>query len=125
MAEETRKWTSGAVRDSNEGKPRPDLIPAECLWRLGWLYKKGCDHYGPHNWEKGIPTESFIESAERHWLQYKMGQTVDAGYEDHLASLVFNIFGIMFNENHDIDATLEADKDIDPAWRFDAKCRED
>ena len=92
--EKIRKWDSGAVRDSAEGKNRPDLIPVECLWRLGRLYEKGAEHYGEHNWEKGIPDESFIASLERHIMKYRLGMTD----EDHLASAVFNIFGLMYNE---------------------------
>lgn len=94
MQSNDRIYKSGARRDNNENKNRPDLIPVECLWRLGWLYQKGAIHYGEHNWEKGIPTESFVESMERHWMKYKMGWTD----EDHLAAAVFNIFGIMYNE---------------------------
>lgn len=95
MAEQT-VFESGAVRDSQEGKLRVDLIPPECLWRMARLYTKGAEHYGEHNWEKGIPTESFIASMDRHWIKYKMGWKD----EDHLASAVFNLFGIMFNEIH-------------------------
>lgn len=116
-----REWDSGAKRDSNDGKNRPDLIPAECLWRLAWLYKTGADHYGVNNWckGKGIPTESYIESAERHWMKYRMGWTD----EDHLASLVFNVFGIMWNEIHATDKNTYkwVDDEIDPAWKFDCK----
>ena len=92
--EKIRKWDSGAVRDSAEGKNRPDLIPVECLWRLARLYEKGAEHYGEHNWEKGIPDESFVASLERHIMKYRLGMTD----EDHLASAVFNLFGLMYNE---------------------------
>ena len=92
--EKIRKWDSGAVRDSAEGKNRPDLIPVECLWRLGRLYEKGAVHYGVDNWKKGIPDESYIASLERHVMKYRMG----LNDEDHLASAVFNIFGLMYNE---------------------------
>lgn len=105
------EFETGAIRDDKSDKNRPDLIPPEVKWRLGWHYKNGADHYGEHNWEKGIPDSSFIQSAERHWLQYQMGDKS----EDHLAALVFNIFGLMYNEirdNHDY---------IDPAWFFDAR----
>ena len=87
-------YKSGAVRDTNEGKIRYDLLPIECLKRLAEHYTKGAKKYGDDNWKKGIPTERFIESAWRHWGQYLLGETD----EDHLSAVVFNIFGIMFNE---------------------------
>lgn len=118
MQSDDRIYKSGARRDNNTDKNRPDLIPVECLWRLAWLYQKGAKHYGEHNWEKGIPTESFIESAWRHWMKYLMGEQD----EDHLASLVFNIFGIMWNEIHACDKNTYkwVSDDIDPAYLFDA-----
>lgn len=106
MDDKKTLFSTGAVRDTQENKNRPDLIPPECLWRLGWLYAKGCEHYGPHNWEKGIPTDSFIASMDRHWLKYKLGWDD----EDHLAAAVFNLFGIMFNEIHNLEG-IEVQED--------------
>lgn len=49
---------------------------------------------GDKNWEKGIPTEAFLESLERHLISYKMGRTD----EDHAGAIAFNIMGIIHNE---------------------------
>lgn len=87
-------YESGAVRDTNEGKIRYDLLPIECLKRLAEHYTKGAKKYDDNNWKKGIPTKRFIESAWRHWGEYLLGETE----EDHLSALVFNVFGIMYNE---------------------------
>ena len=87
-------YESGAVRDTNEGKIRYDLLPIECLKRLAEHYTKGAKKYDDNNWKKGIPTDRFIESACRHWAEYLLGETD----EDHLSALVFNVFGIMWNE---------------------------
>ena len=91
------EYESGAVRDTNEGKIRYDLLPIECLKRVAEHYTKGAKKYNDNNWKKGIPTERFIESAFRHWAEYLLGETE----EDHLSAVVFNIFGIMFNEERD------------------------
>lgn len=100
-------YESGAVRDTNEGKIRYDLIPIECLKRLAEHYTKGAKKYEENNWKKGIPTERFIESAWRHWAEYLFGEKG----EDHLSALVFNVFGIMYNEEHySIDINEEFDR---------------
>lgn len=92
---EHRQFESGAVRDSNEGKSRPDLISPYFTERLGHRLAYGIKQgYPAHNWEKGIPTEAFLESLERHLVAYKMGKTD----EDHAAAIAFNIMGIIHNE---------------------------
>lgn len=101
---EVRRYEGGGVRDSNKGKPRYDLIPSVALKRMAELYRKGAEHYGEHNWEKGITRDSFVESAWRHWMAYLLGET----NEDHLASLVFNVFGIMYLQDK------EGKKEIKP-----------
>jgi len=89
-----QEYASGAVRDTNEGKIRWDLLPIECLKRIAEHYTKGAKKYDDNNWKKGMPTKRFIESAWRHWGEYLLGETE----EDHLSAVVFNIFGIMWNE---------------------------
>ncbi len=85
---------TGAVRDTNEGKIRWDLIPVEALKRVALHYTNGAKKYDDNNWKKGIPTERFIESAMRHFMQYRLGEKD----EDHLSDVVFNILGIIYNE---------------------------
>ena len=89
-----QEYKSGAVRDTNEGKIRWDLLPVEGLKRVAEHYTEGAKKYTENNWKKGIPTERFIESVCRHWAQYRLGE-VD---EDHLSAVVFNVLGIIFNE---------------------------
>lgn len=89
-----RKFESGAVRDSNEGKSRPDLISPYFTERLGFRLAEGAKKYAERNWEKGIPDAAFLESLERHLVAYKMGKTD----EDHAAAIAFNIMGIIHNE---------------------------
>ena len=100
-----RHYPSGAIRDSNEGKIRWDLVPKECLKRVAIRYTEGAKKYkDPDNWKKGIPDESYKESMERHMMQYLLGER----NEDHLAAIVFNVFGLMWNEEFgDIEITKE------------------
>ena len=89
-----RTFDTGAVRDSNEGKSRPDLISPYFTERLGFRLAEGAKKYEENNWKKGIPDEAFLESLERHLVAYKMGKTD----EDHLSALAFNCMGIIHNQ---------------------------
>ncbi|MCK4576815.1 hypothetical protein KAU34_10435 [candidate division WOR-3 bacterium] len=88
------EYPGGALRDNCEGKIRWDLLPVEALKRVARHYTTGAKKYSENNWKKGIPTERFIEGACRHWAQYRLGEED----EDHLSAIVFNILGIIFNE---------------------------
>ena len=87
-------YESGAVRDTNEGEIHYDLLPIECLKRIAYHYTEGAKKYTKDNWKKGVPTERWVEGAWRHWAKYLLGERD----EDHLSALVFNVFGIMWNE---------------------------
>ncbi len=84
-----RVFESGAKRDSNEGKIRPDLISPYMLKALGKVLADGAEHYGDRNWEKGMPQEVFKESASRHFVSW-LNNEID---EDHAAKLIFNVMG--------------------------------
>jgi len=89
-----QEYPTGAVRDTSENKIRWDLLPVEALKRVAIHYTNGAKKYAPNNWKKGIPTDRFIESAMRHFMQWRLGERD----EDHLSAVVFNIFGIIYNE---------------------------
>lgn len=36
-------------------------------------FEEGCKKYGDNNWQKGIPTHCYIDSAVRHYLKYLRG----------------------------------------------------
>lgn len=36
-------------------------------------FEEGCKKYGERNWEKGIPTDRYIDSAIRHYLKHLRG----------------------------------------------------
>lgn len=97
------KFNTGAIRDSQEGKE--DYIET-ISWRAFKRYaqymtgKKA--KYGAGNFKKGIPIESYEKSLVRHLQKYLEnkyeGGTIEKD-EDHLSAMVFNIFGIMHEEN--------------------------
>lgn len=88
------QFETGAVRDMHEGKGRCDLLPPVTILRLARHYEAGAKKYGDRNWEKGIPSHSFADSAIRHLLRYMDGDTS----EDHLAAVLFNVCGLIYNE---------------------------
>lgn len=86
-----KAFDSGMVRDTDEGKPRYDLIPLLPLRRLAELYARGAVKYGPSNWQKANSDEElkrFKASAFRHLVQALDGDRD----EDHWSGVVFNVF---------------------------------
>lgn len=92
-------FTTGAVREANDGKGRFDLISAEGLRRLALRYEFGSAKYGDRNWEKGLSTSNCLNSAFRHIVEYMMG----LDNEDHLAACAWNLFAIMHYEKYNPD----------------------
>lgn len=91
---ERKQFETGAVRDTGRGKGRFDLIPAYPLHRLAKLYEAGAVKYADRNWEKGIPTGRFMDSAFRHLMNYQDGDRS----EDHLTAVVWNMFGLIWTQ---------------------------
>ena len=91
---EREHWDSGAQRDTEEGKGCYDLLPPMCIKRVAELYQRGAEKYDPSNWTKGIESRRYLSSMLRHAFQYAEGDRE----EDHLAAVVFNAFGLMYNE---------------------------
>lgn len=91
---EQATYETGAVRDSDNSKSRPDLIPGCCMLRVGKRYAAGARYYGAHNFEKGIPSSRGLASLQRHLEAWKAGHDD----EDHLGALVFNAMLLIFNE---------------------------
>lgn len=132
---ERRQFDTGAVRDIQEGKGRPTLMPLQVVSRLlgrqtgdyifqsiaaftekgetRYLYaallkfvtiaysgepetmllevaihfEEGAKKYGENNWQLGIPVNCYLDSAIRHYLKYRRGDTD----EHHDRAFVFNI----------------------------------
>lgn len=93
------EFVSGAVREPEGDRLRYDLISPVALKRLATNMTKGAQKYGPHNWNKGMPTSRMLSAAMRHLEQARAGEKD----EDHWAAVVFNIFGIMHFEGTEWD----------------------
>src|SRR5688572_12497226 len=93
---ERQEFNTGSRRDTRENKGRFDLIPPRCLKRVAQHYEHGAKKYSDRNWELGQPSSRFADSLVRHAFAYMDGERD----EDHLSAVVWNAFGIMFNEEY-------------------------
>lgn len=92
------EFDSGMVRDTNQGKPRFDLLvpkgvpySSQMITRFAELMARGAEKYDARNWEQATGNEElerFRESAFRHFMQWFMGETD----EDHAAAITFNVW---------------------------------
>ncbi len=88
------QFITGAVRDTADGKSRPDLISPYAQLRKGDWLRLGAEKYDERNWEKGMKISRCIASICRHLFKYMMGCTI----EDHLAAIAVNAEFIMHYE---------------------------
>ncbi len=79
-------FETGAVRDTADGKTRPDLVSPFAIERLGEWLRLGSLKYTERNWEKGIPVSRSFSSLYRHLLKFQQGATD----EDHIAAILCN-----------------------------------
>ena len=82
-----REFSSGAVRDIQEGKGRMDLLPWSAIIEISKHCENGAKKYGEHNVDRGIPIHSFVDSAFRHLAKYVDGWTD----EPHLIAATWNL----------------------------------
>ncbi len=106
---ERRAFPGGAVRESDKGKARPDLISPHALMRVGRWMALGASKYGERNWEKGMPNDVLYASMMRHMLKYAMGERD----EDHLSAIVFNCQALLHFEETGSELLLSAMGDAD------------
>lgn len=106
------EFDSGMVRDTTEGKMRPDLVrDGPMFQRWVALMTNGAKKYAARNWMKATGTaefERFLESADRHfniWITYRLyginiedpnNPTTAPLSEDHAAATLFNINGVEY-----------------------------
>lgn len=96
---EREEFGNGSLRDSQEGKPRYDLISPIAAKRKAELMARGAEKYGERNWEKGQPLSRFLSSAMRHLEMYRLGDRS----EDHLAAVGYNDDAMMHFEGTEWD----------------------
>lgn len=92
-----QEFATGMVRDTQDGKPRFDLIFPEgvpfgeqILTRFAALMARGAEKYTERNWELARTEEELNRargSALRHLIQWYVGETD----EDHAAGAMFNL----------------------------------
>lgn len=56
-------------------------------------YEEGAKKYAERNWEKGIPSHCYIDSAVRHYIKFLRGDTD----EPHDKAFLWNILGVWWN----------------------------
>ena len=96
------KFKTGAIRDTQEGKPDfTETISFTAHHRYAKYMTKKKEKYGAGNFKKGIPIDSYEKSLLRHIDKYfrnKYEGANDEKDEDHLSAMRFNIDGIMHEE---------------------------
>lgn len=68
----------------------------DMLLEVSVHYEEGCEKYGERNWEKGLPVSCFMNSAVRHYLKWRRGDSD----ERHDRAFVWNIMGAIWTVNH-------------------------
>ncbi len=94
-----------AIRDTADGKPRPDLISPFAEERQGHWLLMGAKKYAERNWEKGMPFSRCVASLKRHLMKYQQGKRD----EDHLAAIMFNAMALIHYEEMIERGLLPAD----------------
>ena len=59
-------------------------------------FEEGAKKYGEDNWQKGIPTHCYVDSAVRHYLKHLRGDTD----EPHDRAFVWNLLCCMWTCDH-------------------------
>lgn len=80
---------------------RFDLIPPEALKEVAICYGIGAkDKYEDWNWAKGYPYSLSIAALERHFNDWKSGESLDDDGFHHLAAVVFHALTLIDREKH-------------------------
>ena len=85
---------TGARMESNDEKPRHNLISPLFLTRLAKHLGFGARKYGDRNWENGMSFDRTIDSLMRHVNAYREGLRD----EDHLAAVACNVMFLIHYE---------------------------
>lgn len=97
-----KEFETGSVRENDDHKP--DYVEAlsyTALNRYVRFMTSKKTKYGANNFKKGIPIESYERSLMRHIDKYfrnKYEGGDDEKGDDQLSAILFNVFGIMHQE---------------------------
>lgn len=69
---------------------------AEYMLEVAIHFEEGAKKYGEHNWEKGLPLNSYIDSAARHLMKHISGMTD----ERHDRAFIWNILAYAYTVSH-------------------------
>jgi len=99
---DTRVFVTGAIRDKEDEKEDyTETISWTAFKRYAKYMTGKKSKYGSGNFKLGIDIESYERSLLRHVQKY-MENKYEGGLvereEDHLSAMVFNIFGILHEE---------------------------
>jgi hypothetical protein len=102
MANKIRTFDTGSIRDSEDNKEDyTETISWTAFKRYAQYMTRCKEKYGDGNFKKGMPIDAYERSLLRHVQKYMENKyekgTVEKD-QDHLSAMVFNIFGIMHEE---------------------------
>lgn len=106
------KYSTGATRNDATGKGRFDLLPPDALRLLAIHFEHGAKMHAPRNWEMGIPTSRYVDSALRHLNQWLEGKTD----EPHLTAFAWNAICLLATFDRIKRGTLP--KELDDLPRY-------
>jgi hypothetical protein len=92
---ERQQFGTGAQRDSQEDKPRFDLIPSKALERVAFVYARGAREVRREQLDEGHP--GLAHACERR-ASPSVSTSRATRSEDHLAQAAWNLFAIMHYE---------------------------
>lgn len=91
-----RFQTSGDWRDLSSAilrfAPERKWSVPELMLETSIHFEEGAKKYGENNWQKGIPIKCYIDSAVRHYLKWRKGDTD----EPHDRAFVWNLLCCMW-----------------------------
>lgn len=100
-------YSSGAIREVDDGKGSPHQIPTIMLRRLSKHFQEGAKKYGRHNWRKGMNLSRYADAAHRHIWDYEDGEES----EDHLTAAIWNLSALMWTEKEIKEGRLSEEFD--------------
>jgi dATP/dGTP diphosphohydrolase len=101
------EFASGAVRSSAVGKAPISQLDVEMLRQAALVMEFGEIKYSRGNWRKGIPYNRCLDSALRHLLSFKEGETLDP--ESGIAHLGHAVCNLMFLLRYEADNRVDLD----------------